>query len=129
MFAGVVLQPGEADAIRTRTRLNTDETYLLQGCSALGADCKCAVYEHRPQICRRFRCSVLRALETNECTEADAQEAITEVLALRSELAARLKLAPREVLPHIRSTRGATVPDDAKPTLEQLVRKLALLQL
>ncbi|MFT3713889.1 MAG: YkgJ family cysteine cluster protein [Archangium sp.] len=129
LFKDVALQPGEAERIRSRTRINEDGTRLLQGCSALAGDCRCGVYEDRPLTCRRYRCAVLRALEKNECTSEEAHGAIAEVIELRAELAARMKLEPRAVLPHIRATEGATVPEDAKPMLERLVRKLALMQL
>lgn len=122
--------------------MSVDGTKLLQGCSALGlsgapprregasppgTDCRCAVYEERPSACRKFRCSVLRALEAGEVSEAEANDAIDEVLALRRSLTDAMGLdEPREAIPAVRA--GAELTDEARAALEQLGRAVVMLQ-
>jgi Fe-S-cluster containining protein len=55
-----------------------------QPCSALQGRC-CSVYENRPQVCRRYRCRVLRSVEAAPATLPDARE---KVSALRASFAA-----------------------------------------
>ena len=130
LFHAVPLQPGEADALRGRVKLDDAETRLLQGCAALGADCACGVYEARPQACRRFRCAVLSALESGRCTEAEATSAIDEVLSLRARLSAELGLDdPRAAVGVLHDADPSSFPASARPLFEQLNRALVLLQL
>lgn len=62
-----------------------------QPCAALRGRC-CAVYENRPQVCRRYRCRVLRAVQTNV---DGLPEALENVARLRG-LVASLKTALRD---------------------------------
>ena len=65
LFRDVELQPGD-DAKKLATlglpieRLKTKSRFP-QPCAALGADCRCRIYPHRPQRCRQFDCALLQA--------------------------------------------------------------------
>src|SRR5262245_11489555 len=41
---------------------------FAQPCSALGPDCRCALYAERPARCREFDCDLLRAVQAGERT-------------------------------------------------------------
>ena len=49
---------------------------FVQPCPQLGADCGCAIYPVRPGVCRRFRCTTLRAFEAGEIDFAAARSRI-----------------------------------------------------
>jgi hypothetical protein len=129
LFYGVPVSEDEAKALAGRVRIDAACSQLLQGCVALGGDLRCSVYEDRPQACRRFRCTVLRALEAGQLTSEEAHAAIDEVLSVRRELADALKLDPRAAVAHVRETSGATLTDAQREVLGRLGRKLVLLQL
>lgn len=46
------------------------------GCSRLGTDGCCQVYDHRPKVCRTYRCDLLKRLENKELDKADAIEIV-----------------------------------------------------
>ena len=87
MFEVAAITPEEAARLEGKVRISVDRTKLLQGCSALQPDCKCGVYAERPETCRRFKCLVLATLEEGKFTEAEAHDAIREVLGRRERLA------------------------------------------
>ena len=65
LFRDVELQPGD-DAKKLETlglpleRLKTKSRFP-QPCAALGGDCRCRIYDQRPQRCRQFDCALLQS--------------------------------------------------------------------
>src|SRR3989338_6467788 len=83
MFQVVAVTPEEAARLEGQVELTADRSKLVQGCRALSG-CKCGVYEQRPAVCRTFKCLVLASLEEGNLSQAEAQEAIADVLSRRT---------------------------------------------
>ena len=54
-------------------------------CGALRG-CECSVYEHRPDVCRGFRCALLRGVLKGKVTLVDAQHTTRRTAAMRDSL-------------------------------------------
>lgn len=72
---------------RSLALLPSREPRMVQPCGALeGA--RCRVYEERPETCRRFRCRVLKRLESGDIDRAEAEARVARL----RELIARVRL-------------------------------------
>jgi Fe-S-cluster containining protein len=101
LFADVELQPGDsAERLRSlgqKLRRGKDSAgnsvqKFAQPCTALGPDCRCALYAERPARCREFDCALLRSVQAGELTPEAALRRIRHARkqrdAVRSALAA-----------------------------------------
>ena len=90
IFRDVQLQPGD-DPVElkslglplrmTRCRGGDDSAAkpparFPQPCAALGADCRCHLYEHRPVHCRQFECALFQAVRAGASSIPTAQRLI-----------------------------------------------------
>lgn len=75
-----------------------------QPCHAAGNGC-CTVYEHRPSICRRYRCKLRRRYDAEEVTAQDATAIIRRVQALE------LQTVLRPALEAIAKVGGSSISD------------------
>ena len=82
LFRDVELQPGD-DAKKLATlglpieRLKT-KTRFPQPCAALGEDCRCRIYDQRPQRCRQFDCALLQSALAEKVSVASALSIIQQ---------------------------------------------------
>lgn len=82
-------------------------------CPALDGTC-CTVYATRPGTCRAYRCKLLRALEAEDVTLAEATERVDEARAMMAALTQQLP--PGMTFTDLRRMRrGATDEDAAAP--------------
>ncbi|MFO0599659.1 MAG: YkgJ family cysteine cluster protein [Myxococcaceae bacterium] len=103
-------------------------------CRALQADRCCSIYAERPATCRRYSCSVLRAMEAGRITEQQAEEAIDEVVALRAAFLDALgdrrgTRSPGVALQALRDGELGEPTPQTLEALERLGRAIAMLQL
>ena len=93
LFATVRLAPGEAEVLSRHPlpvlRHDPDTPRLCQPCGALGA-AGCAIYEARPQGCRRYDCDLLGALAGDELDAAEALALVRTTRAMVDEVRACL---------------------------------------
>jgi hypothetical protein len=91
----------------------------------------CSVYSVRPQVCRRYRCSLLKSLEAGAIDQREARERIAKA----KELVAAVKsLDPTAVTPsartalakRLREELGRTLGSDREVTASKLLATAAL---
>jgi Fe-S-cluster containining protein len=96
MFHIVRLQPGDSakalTALGLKLKRKRKRDYILQPCPAY-RDCRCAIYEDRPERCRLFECQQLRRVLAGEIPEADAAAKIREAQERVGRLLALFRLA------------------------------------
>lgn len=63
------------------------------GCTHLGRNGACQVYEDRPGICRTYRCRLLKRVDAGQTPEAHAVEIIREIRAAEANTRARISHA------------------------------------
>ena len=69
------------------TLLEVDgQRHFKQPCS-YEKNCSCSIYESRPDVCRAFRCALLKRHEAGEIDTASALEKISKARALRAAVA------------------------------------------
>jgi hypothetical protein len=82
IFHTVRLQPNDVPqdlvALGLRIKRKKGDNYILQPCPAY-QESKCAIYDSRPERCRRFECQQLQRLGAGEITEAEALGRIQDV--------------------------------------------------
>ena len=66
---------------------------LPQPCEALGEDCRCRIYLHRPRRCRAFECALFKEVQAGRRAISDAQRVIRTAL----EMAERVKTLLRQL--------------------------------
>jgi hypothetical protein len=83
IFHIVRLQPGDSAkalaALGLKLKRKRKRDYILQPCPAY-RDCRCAIYQDRPERCRLFECQQLRRVLAGEIPEAEAAAKIREAL-------------------------------------------------
>jgi uncharacterized protein len=62
-----------------------EQAYFPQPCAKL-IECRCSVYEARPNNCRGYRCNVLRRLERGELDIEQATSLVQKAASLRSSM-------------------------------------------
>jgi Fe-S-cluster containining protein len=107
LFADVELRPGDSPAElresgfplrRGKDSEGQSVQKFSQPCSALGSDCRCAVYAGRPARCREFDCDLLRAVQAGERTADSALRRIRETRRQRDAVRLGLeRLGNREI--------------------------------
>lgn len=130
MFQVVAVTPEEAARLESQVELSADRSKLVQGCRAL-CGCKCGVYEQRPAVCRAFKCLVLASLEEGKLSEAEAHEAIADVLSRRTLVAELLgeKDEHRALELARAQTAAGTASEEVSVALRRLQQALLFLQL
>lgn len=130
MFQVVAVTPEEAARLEGQVELTADRSKLVQGCRALSG-CKCGVYEQRPAVCRAFKCLVLASLEEGKLSQAEAQEAIADVLSRRTLVAQLLgEQDEHKALELARDqTAAGTASEEVSVALRRLRQALLFLQL
>lgn len=88
LFDSVPLAGAEPGALRGRGLAVLDGG-LAQPCAAL-RDLRCAIYDDRPDACRRYRCMLLVALDAGEVSLPEAEDVVAEARARLAALAADL---------------------------------------
>ena len=84
-------------------------------CPALDGAC-CTTYATRPGTCRAYRCKLLRALEAEDLTVAEAMSHVEEARAMMAALT--LQLPPGMTVTDLRRMRRrATAANDAAPLM------------
>ncbi len=69
------------------TLMKAEATYFQLPCTKLHCT-TCSIYERRPEVCRSFRCSLLRAIERSELTIEEAQAHVARARELREAVRA-----------------------------------------
>lgn len=78
------------------------------GCTALGEDGACALYENRPDNCRSFKCDLLKNFEADVVSEAHAKAIADEAKALRQRaIDLALSAIPTKPMPEIIDVNSA----------------------
>lgn len=121
MFQVVAITPEEAARLDGRVTLSADRSQLVQGCRALSG-CRCGVYEQRPAVCRTFKCLVLASLDEGKLSQAEAHEAISDVLSRRT-LVAQL-LGEQDELKALELAREQTAAGTASEEVSLALRRL-----
>ena len=130
MFQVVAVTPEEAARLEGKVDLTADRTKLVQGCRALEG-CKCGVYLERPAVCRAFKCLALSSLDEGKITEAQAHEAIDEVLSRRTAVAELLGVEDvhRAVELARKQVGAGTASEEVSDALRRLRQALLIMQL
>jgi hypothetical protein len=83
IFHHVRLQPRDSAkalaALGLKLKRKRKHDHILQPCPA-HRECRCAIYNDRPQRCRLFECKQLKRVAAGEITEADAAQKIRDAL-------------------------------------------------
>ena len=84
LFYGVTLQPRDSAKVLAglglKLKQKRRQTLFLQPCPAHRAD-SCAIYEQRPERCRKFSCRQLEQMEAGAIRFAEAEEKVAQALA------------------------------------------------
>jgi Fe-S-cluster containining protein len=70
---------------RARSQSGPAAFRIPQPCAALGADCRCAVYEDRPGHCARFECLLFQEVAQGAIQLASAQRVVRKARHLRDQ--------------------------------------------
>lgn len=130
MFQVVPVTPDEAARLAGRVTLSSDGSKLFQRCRALDG-CSCGVYADRPATCRAFKCLVLAQLEAGKLSEADAHDAIQDVLGRRARVAELMAEADvhRAMELAREQVSAGTASDELSAALRRLGQALLFMQL
>jgi hypothetical protein len=83
IFHHVRLQPRDSAkalaALGLKLKRKRKHDHILQPCPA-HQECRCSIYEARPERCRLFECKQIQAVAAFEITEAEASAKIREAL-------------------------------------------------
>jgi uncharacterized protein len=82
------LQPLQLAGISLQQKEN--EQYFLQPCAA-HKNQSCAIYEHRPKVCREFQCQLLLQFQNGETSLEKAKAIVVETVRQRDELFAAMQ--------------------------------------
>lgn len=127
LFYGVTLQP--ADSAKTlaglglRLKQKRRQTLFLQPCPAHRSG-SCAIYEHRPERCRKFSCRQLEKMEAGAISFPAAEAKVSTALAGVARVQALLAAAGEKNLRRSLAVRCAGVlerrPDAEEKEFPQL---------
>ena len=88
MHSTVALQAGDDRGVLERSGFHLmvyeAEARFEQPCRAF--DAKCTIYDDRPSLCRSYRCTLLRQVDSGEVTDADARTLVNSAIALRDRV-------------------------------------------
>jgi Fe-S-cluster containining protein len=70
-----------------------------QPCPAFATGC-CSIYEHRPAICRGYRCALRKSYDAGETSFGDARSLIVHAIALRDRIRPELERLAESPGPH-----------------------------
>ncbi len=111
MHTTVALEPADDRAVLQgegfRLLVFETEACFEQPCVAFHGSC--TIYDHRPMKCSRYRCALLRQVDSGEVTDGEARALVADAIALRDR-----------VRPAIEALAGTT----RKHSLGVLVRKM-----
>ena len=89
LFHSVELQPGDSasalSAAGLRIKRKAGREFFLQPCAAY-RECRCAIYDRRPERCRLFNCRQLLRVTEDAAAETSALEKIAEARSLVSRV-------------------------------------------
>lgn len=132
MFHTVRLRPAdvprELAALGVKLKRKKGKDWILQPCPAYREAC-CAIYEQRPERCRRFECQQLQRVATGQSTEVMALQKIQEVKKLTSWLDTQSRRHDGSVRKGPLTTRCEAVlaePFDATTTPELIEQRQQL---
>ena len=66
------------------------------GCSHLAGDGACKVYEHRPSVCSKYRCKLLKQVDAGEVEAAQAVSIVRDIRSIEAMTRARASMAMGE---------------------------------
>jgi hypothetical protein len=117
----------EANVIAAGLEIGTDgeKRFFSQPCPRFSCGV-CSIYSDRPQVCRRYRCALLKSLDAGGINEANARERIATAMEL---IASVRMIDPAAVTPAARTAlaRRLTVElSEAEGPDRQLKAKLLL---
>jgi len=88
-ISGVPLKPDDEVAPLKAVGINivsdNDLTVLKLPCAA-HKNCTCTVYANRPQVCRTYKCKLLKRFEGDDTSKQSALEIINKVKSLKNEM-------------------------------------------
>ena len=88
-ISGVPLKPDDEVAPLKAVGINivsdNDLTVLKLPCAA-HKNCTCTVYANRPQVCRTYKCKLLKKFERDDISQQSALEIINKVKSLKNEM-------------------------------------------
>jgi uncharacterized protein len=88
-LSGVPLKPDDEltplKAVGINIVSDNDLTLLKLPCAA-HKNCTCTVYPNRPQVCRTYRCELLKRFERDDTSQQSALEIINKVKSLKNEM-------------------------------------------
>ncbi|MDA0750096.1 MAG: YkgJ family cysteine cluster protein [Verrucomicrobia bacterium] len=67
------------------------EEVLPQPCVHHGMEKGCSIYATRPNVCRKFKCQLLRDVEENKSTIEEAMRVVEQLNVLRTRLLATVR--------------------------------------
>ena len=88
LFSRVGVSPEEQEKLKEKGRFYTKsngELRMWLGCMYLGKDGCCECYDDRPEICRSYRCDLLKAVQAGHTTSEEARSIIREAKDLRAK--------------------------------------------
>lgn len=87
LYQRVAVTEQEIERLKGRgdffTKTNGDLRMRL-GCTNLKPNGACAVYQDRPRVCARYRCHLLKRVESGETKTEDAAETVQHIKAVRA---------------------------------------------
>ena len=123
IFSSVPLKPDDEisplETVGIDIVLDSDANSLFKLPCAAHKNCTCTVYANRPQVCRGYKCELLKRFERDEIPHEAALEIINKVVSLKKEvntlaLAASTNIQSKEEVTSLmkkwwgKSTIGAT---------------------
>lgn len=88
MHSTVALEHGDDREVLLRTGFHLllfeAEARFEQPCHAFHE--RCTIYDDRPTLCRSYRCSLLRQVDSGEVSDADARALVTTAIDLRDRV-------------------------------------------
>ncbi len=88
-LSGVPVKPDDKVAPLKAVGINivsdNDLTVLKLPCAA-HKNCTCTVYANRPQVCRTYKCKLLKMFERGDISQQSALEIINKVKSLKNEM-------------------------------------------
>jgi Fe-S-cluster containining protein len=88
-ISGVPLKPDDEVAPLKAVGINivsdNDLTVLKLPCAA-HKNCTCTVYANRPQVCRTYKCKLLKRFERDDISQQSALEIVNKVKSLKNEM-------------------------------------------
>ncbi|MDX2012110.1 MAG: YkgJ family cysteine cluster protein [Myxococcaceae bacterium] len=124
LFNRVPLAEGDDPSLRVALKVLDGQHHGVQPCPALDG-LACRVYAKRPFTCRRYRCLLLEAHESNEVSLEGAKQVVQETRALRAALAEAMGTADSGASVDRARAGSTSLPEPARQALTRLERALA----